>query len=166
MRADKALRWARCAISVAAALGSVSALGAEPPAGRAQPERIADLPQLDPSDTTHVHRVVLITADSLSPASIELEPGQLVAWISYAPGPSTVVFEREVARSMVCHKRVNFEFERGELRSAPIEAGEFASFCELAPGRYRYRVERSAPSEAARAEAPEPLAGEIVVGSE
>jgi hypothetical protein len=155
-----------CAIAVAAAVGPATTPAAEPPAARAQPERIADLPQLDPSDTTHTHRVVLITAESLSPASIELEPGQLVAWISYAPGRSTVVFEREVARSMVCHKRVNFEFESGELRSAPIEAGEFASFCELAPGRYRYRVERSVPSEAARAEAPEPLMGEIVVGSD
>lgn len=166
MRADKALRWVWQAIAVAAALWAVAALAVEPSAERAQPERIADLPQLDPSDTAHTHRVVLITADALSPASIELEPGQLVAWISYAPGRSTVVFEREVARSMVCHKRVNFEFEQGELRSAPIEAGEFASFCELAPGRYRYQVERSAASGPARVEARAPLAGEIVVGSE
>ena len=51
-------------------------------------------------------------------------------------------FERETARSMVCHSLVNFSIIEDEIRSAPIRPGEFASFCELKPGRYRYKVVR------------------------
>ena len=46
-----------------------------------------------------------------------------------------VVFDREVARHMVCHSLVNFALRDGELRSDPIDPGEFASFCELKPGK-------------------------------
>ena len=30
-----------------------------------------------------------------------------------------------------------------EIRSQPIHAGEFASFCQLKPGRYTYKVVRT-----------------------
>ena len=46
-----------------------------------------------------------------------------MAWISYSSVPSEVVFEREVARAMVCHSLVNFTIKDDELRSAPIHAG-------------------------------------------
>jgi plastocyanin len=109
-------------------------------------------------------KVVLITADSLNPATVNLAPGQLIAWISYSPTQATVVFERDVAKSMICHSRVNFTFEEGELRSAPIHAGEFASFCQLKPGTYRYKVERAQASDRSGVDADAMLAGEIVVG--
>ncbi len=105
----------------------------------------------------------LITDYSLNPQLVTLDEGQLVAWISYSPVASTVVFEREVARSMICHSLVNFSIEDDELRSAPIHAGEFASFCELKPGRYRYKVVRPEPAgqgiDAGR------LEGEIIIGN-
>ncbi len=112
------------------------------------------------------HKVVLITADSLSPAKVNLDPGQLIAWISYSPSKSTVVFERSVAKSMICHSRVNFSFEEGELRSTPISAGEFASFCQLKPGSYRYKVVRSNAPDPPGADAGRMFEGEIIVGEE
>jgi hypothetical protein len=126
-------------------------------------ESLEDLPRFQAGNPTNTHKVVLITADSLSPATVDLVPGQLIAWISYAPSESTVVFERSVASSMICHSRVNFSFQEGELRSAPIHAGEFASFCELKPGSYRYEVLRSDGPGAAGSEAGRILEGEIVV---
>ena len=93
-----------------------------------------------------------------------LNEGQLVAWISYAASPSVVIFEREVARSMVCHSLVNFSIQEDELRSAPIHAGEFASFCELKPGRYRYKVTRPLPL-AGGLDAARRLDGVIIVGN-
>ena len=75
-----------------------------------------------------------------------------------------VVFEREVARSMVCHSLVNFSLQDDELRSAPIHLGEFASFCQLKPGRYRYKVVRPDPGASAGAAAKR-LDGVIVVGN-
>ena len=53
-------------------------------------------------------------------------------------------------------------FADDELRSAPIRAGEFASFCELRPGRYEYKVVR--PIRVKPDEASRELKGEIVVG--
>jgi hypothetical protein len=109
------------------------------------------------------HRVVLITDQALNPRTVTLDEGQLVAWISYSASRSVVVFEREVARSMICHSLVNFSIQDDELRSAPIHAGEFASFCQLKPGRYRYKVVR--PERIDHDDAKRRLEGEIIVGN-
>jgi plastocyanin len=148
----------------AALLLAAPAAATEERASQPAPETLDDLPKLDPSYQMNTHKVVLITADSLNPATVNLDPGQLIAWISYSPTKATVVFERDVAKSMICHSRVNFSFEEGELRSAPIHAGEFASFCQLKPGTYRYKIERAKASDPSGADADAMLEGEIVVG--
>ncbi len=125
-----------------------------------------DFPQLDPSYRMTSHKVVLITDQALNPRLVTLKKGQLVAWISYSGAASTVVFEREVAKSMVCHSLVNFSIKEDELRSAPIHAGEFASFCELKPGRYRYKVVRPDANLASGEDARKLLEGEIIIGDE
>ncbi len=101
-----------------------------------------EFPTLDINYRRGDHEVVIIKDGALQPQAVLLEEGQLVAWISYARAASTIVFERETARSMICHSLVNFSIVEDELRSAPIMTGEFASFCELEPGRYRYKVLR------------------------
>ncbi len=161
---DTCWLWKICGLLAAALLLVGPALAEEDRASQPRVETLEDLPQLDPSDQMSSHKVVLITADSLNPATVRLTPGQLIAWISYSPSASTVVFERGVAKSMICHSRVNFSFEEGELRSTPINAGEFASFCELKPGNYRYKVVRSDASDPPGADAGRTLEGEIVVG--
>ncbi len=122
-----------------------------------------ELPQLSPDYKMTSHRVVLITDQALNPRLVTLDEGQLVAWISYSAAESVVVFEREVARDMICHSLVNFSLQDDELRSAPIHAGEFASFCQLKPGRYRYKVVR--PQALERNDARRQLEGEIIVGN-
>ncbi len=121
------------------------------------------IPLLDPTYKRTSHEVVLITDYALQPRTVTLEEGQLIAWISYSAVPSVVVFEREVARSMICHSLVNFSIQDDELRSAPIHAGEFASFCQLQPGRYRYKIVRPTRLEKAL-DAASRLEGWIVVG--
>ena len=121
------------------------------------------IPQLSPDYKMTSHRVVLITDQALNPKVVTLEEGQLVAWISYSAAESVVVFEREVARDMICHSLVNFSLKDDELRSAPIHAGEFASFCQLKPGRYLYNVVR--PNALERDDARRRLRGEIIVGN-
>jgi len=121
------------------------------------------VPELSPDYKMSNHRVVLITDQSLNPKVVTLDEGQLVAWISYSAAESVVVFEREVARNMICHSLVNFSIKDDELRSAPIHAGEFASFCQLQPGRYRYTVVR--PHALEQDDARRRLMGEIIVGA-
>jgi hypothetical protein len=122
-----------------------------------------DIPQLSPDYRMSSHKVVLITDQALNPRLVTLTEGQLVAWISYSAAKSVVVFEREVARNMICHSLVNFSLVDDELRSAPIHAGEFASFCQLKPGRYRYKIMR--PDALERDDARRLLEGEIIVGN-
>lgn len=159
------------ALTLATALAAALAL----PGGTSAEDRVQEipydtpdpnqLPQLDPSYRMSSHKVVLITDDELRPRRVELKRAQLVAWISYSRAPSVVVFEREVGRSMVCHSLVNFKIKDDEIRSSPIQAGEFASFCELKPGRYKYKVVRPGGKERDRA-ARTVLEGEIVVEAE
>ena len=127
------------------------------------PGRIAEvLPGIDPLTYQMNTKAVRIMENSLDPRIVNLEEGQLVAWVSYSSIPSTIVFERDVARSMICHSLVNFSIQDKEIRSAEIRAGEFASFCELKPGRYRYKVIRS-PAHETAVTADTNLHGEIVV---
>jgi hypothetical protein len=123
-----------------------------------------EIPQLSPKYKLTEHEVVLITDNALNPRLVTLNEGQLVAWISYSATPSVVVFEREVASSMVCHSLVNFSIKDDELRSAPIHTGEFASFCQLKPGRYLYKIVRPTPLEGGL-DAARRLQGEIIVGN-
>jgi len=153
-------------------VGSPAGLGAAGGAARAEDTRPSempydtpgDFPLLDPGYSRDEHVVVLITDEALQPRSVRLEEGQLVAWISYARAASSVVFEREVAKSMICHSLVNFSIKEDELRSAEIHTGEFASFCELKPGRYRYKVVRRDPDAAGAGGARRRIEGEIIVG--
>jgi hypothetical protein len=143
-----------------------------PGAARAADERPKELPydtptgipQLDPSYRMTSHKTVLILDQELRPRLVQLEEGQLVTWNSYSKIPSRIVFEREVAKSMVCHSLVNFKIQDDEIRSSDIHAGEFASFCQLKPGRYRYKVVRPDPGSSA-ASAAKQLEGEIIVGN-
>ena len=159
----------RC-IAVALCVAFAAFLAASPAAAEDdRPKEIpydspGEIPQLSPDYNMTSHKVVLITDNAINPRLATLDEGQLVAWISYSADPSTVVFEREVARSMICHSLVNFSIKDDELRSAPIHAGEFASFCQLKPGRYKYRIFREgiAPS---GSDAARKLDGEIIVGN-
>lgn len=142
------------------------------PGARAADERPSEIPYdtpggiptLRPDYRMTSHKVVLITDQALNPRLVTLDEGQLVAWLSYSAVPSVVVFEREVAKSMICHSLVNFKIQDDEVRSSPIHAGEFASFCQLKPGRYRYSVVRTVGGDRAP-DAARRLQGEIIVGN-
>jgi hypothetical protein len=148
---------------VASALLAVPAQGADERPTEIPYVTPGEIPSLSPDYRMTSHKVVLITDQALNPRLVTLDEGQLVAWISYSPVPSTVVFEREVARDMICHSLVNFTIQDDELRSAPIHAGEFASFCQLKPGRYRYKVVREHAAD--HVDAARRLEGEIIVGN-
>lgn len=157
------MRAALARLLAVAALLALPAFGADDRPTEIPYATPGAIPGLNPDYRMTSHKVVLITNDALNPRLVTLEEGQLVAWISYSPTPSTIVFEREVARNMICHSLVNFTIQDDELRSAPIHAGEFASFCQLKPGRYRYKVVRE--NTADHADAPKRLEGEIIVGN-
>jgi hypothetical protein len=73
-----------------------------------------------------------------------------------------IVFEREVARNMI-YQPGQLSIKDDELRSAD-QRQQFASFCQLKPGRYKYRVVRPDRG-GAGTDAAARLEGEIVVGN-
>jgi len=100
---------------------------------------------------------IVIAEQELRPSELRVQKGDTIAWVSQAEAPCTIVFDSEIARSMVCHSLVNFRMTNSELRSLELKAGDLASFCELAPGSYRYEVRRQESPDQAQ------LEGTIVV---
>lgn len=100
-------------------------------------------------------RLAVVSDGALAPRRLEVAAGERVGWRSEASGRVRIALDAAVARAMVCTRIVNFAIDGERLRSAWLEPGDVASFCELAPGTYAYAVEREGGS--AREE------GEIVV---
>jgi hypothetical protein len=123
------------------------------------------LPKLDPGYSKSTQKVVLITDQAINPRVVTLDEGQLLAWISYSNTGTQIVFERDIAKNMICHSLVNFSLVEDELRSAVIQSGEFASFCELKPGRYEYRIVREASAAPGVDVTARRLTGEVIVGN-
>ena len=151
---------------------AVSALGVAVVSFLAIPGRLEADEPLGGDYKGSSHKLVIITEGALKPRTVTLEEGQLLAWINYSQRASTIVFDREVGKSMICHSLVNFSMQKGEIRSTPLQNGEFASFCELKPGRYAYRVVRDIPQDPNQPALPDEWLegaartyGEIVVGT-
>jgi hypothetical protein len=167
LRAPLLARTAGALLLAALQLVIVDAARAEDPRPKEIPyDTPGTIPQLSPDYRQKSHKVVLITDDRISPKSVMLKEGQLVAWISYSQNAATIVFEREVARSMICHSLVNFSIVEDELKSAPIHPGEFASFCQLKPGRYGYIVTRPNQGMEGHMQSRDRMRGEIIVGED
>jgi len=143
-------------LALAAALTLASVAAAEDDHDRAEEHDGAEaihyevpgaVPLLAPTWALEPAVGVLLTDDRLSPRRVVVRPGETVRWTSMARHGSRIVFERAVARSMICHSLVNFEIDGDRLRSAPLHTGDHSSFCRLSPGTYPYRVERAGPAE-------------------
>jgi hypothetical protein len=138
----------RSLVLAGAALALAAPVRAEEPRVDAiRYEMPGELPLLSPQWQLEPATAVLLTDDRLSPRRVVVRAGETVRWHSMARHASRVVFEREVAKAMVCHSLVNFEIDGDSLRSAPIHTGDTSSFCRLQPGTYPYRIERTGPAE-------------------
>lgn len=145
----RALGPTRLLAAAAIALGAFAspATADEPRAQEIRYEVPGEVPMLSPSFGLGPAVPILLTDDRLSPRRVEVRAGQTVSWTSMARDASRIVFEREVAKSMICHSLVNFELDGDQLRSAPLHTGEQSQFCRLSPGTYRYRIVRDGPGE-------------------
>lgn len=118
------------------------AAGAAPALAELPFETPGEIPGLEiPLPGERRHEIV-IAETGVTPARIEIQAGDRVAWRSNVAEPLRIAFDRGVASSMVCTHIVNFALEGGSLRSQWLQPGDVASFCDLAPGRYAYTIER------------------------
>ncbi len=157
MTQDIEARSFRATLFVCALIASVVALlsvGAgvanseERPAGL-RFEQAESIPTLRSEVLRAVHRRIVIEDHHLTPKEIILDYGEPFGWLSHSRAASRIVFEREVARSMMCRSLVNFSIKEDELKSSEMQVNDVANFCQLEPGRYPYRIIRTDPSSGA-----------------
>jgi len=120
------------------------------------------VPLLSPSYGQDWGAVVSVTEHEAVPKRVEIVEGEKLAWQSRSAVGLHIVFDADVARSMRCTEVVNFALDEGQLRSDLLRTGDVATLCELAPGRYVYRVEKD-PHIATSQPLSERARGEIVV---
>lgn len=87
------------------------------------------------------HAFVRISQMGVSPEVLELESGRAIGWINRTSRVARVSFHRNVARHMVCESDMGFRLNGQQLESPRIQSRQFASLCQLEPGRYTYRVD-------------------------
>jgi hypothetical protein len=129
-------------------------IAAEPARSDLEYETPGAIPGLELGPEAQRHHVVVVSERGVEPARVELVAGERLAWRSASSSRVRIAFDAAVARSTVCTHVVNFALERDRLRSAWLEPGDVASFCQLRPGTYAYAVERDGTPAAS---------GEIVV---
>jgi hypothetical protein len=96
----------------------------------------------DESDhETLEHEFIRITSASLQPATLELRSDEAIGWLNYSDKIARVSFPRDVGKHLTCHSKGSFRLTGDRLESGDIQARQFASLCQLAPGEYSYRVE-------------------------
>lgn len=87
------------------------------------------------------HAYVRITDGSVEPETLTVERGRSIGWINRSARIARISFDRDVARHLVCETGQSFQLTGERLVSQKIQALQFASLCQLAPGTYRYQVE-------------------------
>jgi hypothetical protein len=87
------------------------------------------------------HRFVKIRSGSLHPQELFVGTANALGWLNYSGRLARVVFPGEAAKKLHCTAPGGFRLADGRLESREIGANQFASLCQLEPGRYEYEVE-------------------------
>jgi len=133
-----------------AVLGAALALvAAAPAAAQDAPSPQAPAPEVreaaqGPPWDHHVadeHHYIRITDGGLHPDVLHLESESAVGWMNYSSLIARVSFDKEVAKRITCRAATGFQVTGERLTSPGIQAMQFASLCDFAPGEYTYRVE-------------------------
>ncbi len=89
----------------------------------------------------HDHQTVRISSGRIRPEHMKLGADDALAWANYSSRIARVVFDAEVAKRMKCRSATSFTLAGDRLVSRDIQASQFASLCQLAPGEYSYKTE-------------------------
>lgn len=133
------------AVWTAVVLGAASLASADERPSEINYDPPGTIPALRVGTLGPDHQRVVIFDHALRPRALVVDYGEPFGWESRSRAASRIVFEREVAGAMICHSLVNFSIHEDELRSSELNLTDVANFCELQPGRYRYRIVRADP---------------------
>ena len=88
----------------------------------------------------HEHQFVRIFEGRVRPGTLVMHSDDAIGWLNYTARIAQVSFDREVAKHLTCHSQGSFHLDGERLVSGDIQATQFATLCNLAPGEYEYRV--------------------------
>jgi hypothetical protein len=141
-------------LAVLLPLGCLLVVLAASPAGAADDE---------PDHADHSHTFIRITNAGLYPSEQALDKGEAFGWVNYSTKIAKVSFPAETAKKMTCTTRGSFRVNGDRLESGDIQATQFATLCNLAPGEYPYRVELRSGSGTSGEAPPVARDGKIIV---
>ncbi len=95
----------------------------------------------EPDHAEHDHRMARILETRVHPKTIEIHSTDAIGWLNYSSKRARISFDSDVAKSMTCKSISTFHLDGYRLTSNDIQATQFASLCNLAPGEYEYHVE-------------------------
>ncbi|MBW2313234.1 MAG: hypothetical protein JRH10_03510 [Deltaproteobacteria bacterium] len=94
----------------------------------------------DSDHADHHHQLIRIFEGRVRPAVQTLGAADALGWLNYTSRIARVSFAREVAKKLTCTSPGSFRIDGERLISGDIQATQFATLCNLAPGEYDYQV--------------------------
>ena len=88
----------------------------------------------------HRHQLIRIFEGRVRPTVQTLDSSDALGWLNYTSRIARVSFAKEVAKKLTCASPGSFRIDGERLISGDIQATQFATLCNLAPGEYEYRV--------------------------
>ena len=117
----------------------------------------------EPDHAEHNHRMARILETRVHPKVIKIHSADAIGWLNYSSQRARISFDAEVAKNLICRSRGTFHLDGPRLVSNDIQATQFASLCNLAPGEYEYRVELRAGLGGSGASIGKSFTGKIIV---
>jgi hypothetical protein len=84
---------------------------------------------------------VTILQNRIRPEVQTVPAGHAFGWLNYSDEIARVSFDKDVAKHLTCKSQGSFRLTGDRLESGDIQAQQFATLCNLAPGEYTYRVD-------------------------
>lgn len=88
----------------------------------------------------HEHQLIRISEHRVRPDVQKIHAGDAIGWLNYSSRIARVSFDREVGKKLTCTSPGSFRIDGERLVSGDIQATQFATLCNLAPGEYDYQV--------------------------
>lgn len=116
----------------------------------------------DPDHADHDHQLIRIFEGRVRPSVQRIHSDDAIGWLNYTARIAQVSFDQEVAKKLTCTAPGGFRLDGARLVSRDIQATQFATLCNLAPGEYDYEVILRSGIGAGSGN-PKKLSGKIVV---
>jgi len=94
----------------------------------------------DSDHADHHHQLIRIFEGRVRPAVQTIGATDALGWLNYTSRIARVSFAKDVAKNLTCTSPGSFRIDGERLISGDIQATQFATLCNLAPGEYDYQV--------------------------